>query len=100
MFLAFGQTMVDSLGNKGYCTTKSVFRVLGVIGHFYNDVKFSEVFFCVTKIFPAYFLILNFQAEKLLFTADGNHDNQWTDVEIGFLQQSFYNEFVKNKFSL
>ena len=31
--------MVNSLGHQGYCTSKSVFRVLGVIGHFYNDVK-------------------------------------------------------------
>ena len=35
--------MVNSLGNQGYCTSKSIFRVLGVIGHFYNDVKYAEV---------------------------------------------------------
>ena len=41
-----------------------------------------------------------FQAEKILYKSDNDHNNKWTDVEIGYIQQSFYNQFVKHKFSL
>ena len=88
--------MVNSLGNQGYCTSKSVFRVLGVIGHFYNDVKYAEV---TSKINDLVFNSL-FKAEKILYDSDTDHNNKWTDVEIGCIQQSFYNQFVKHKFSL
>ena len=51
--------MIDSLGNKGHCTDKSVFRILGVIGHFYNDVKFLEVNIWYFLPYESLLIVLN-----------------------------------------
>ena len=55
--------MVNSLGNQGYCTSKSVFRVLGVIGHFYNDVK--EVSFSLFVSLFNHPSFCNYQAQTV-----------------------------------
>ena len=42
-YLAFGRAMIECLGGKKNFNRKSIYRALGVIGHFYGDMDKEKV---------------------------------------------------------
>ena len=97
--------MIECLGNRKNFNRKSVYRALGVIGHFYGDMDKQKV---VKFKLPWKYLrclsiptkIWTFQAISLLEEADLDNNGKWEDFEVGYLQQKFYNQFIKDSNNL